>query len=327
MRRPQFAVRPRTLLTAMFAIVVVAALVVGYLVVHGRPQGRVKLVDLPEESTATVGLAGAFPGAGEEALRNPLGIAWDGKTLFVAESDAQRVRLFDPSGGRLGEIRLAPAKGKTSSYPSAIASVDGGRLVIVDNAGPRVVVVSAEPASSAKVLFTLGGGKGPGQPTSVAYADGEFFVFDAGVSGVLVYDTKGKLLRTIGVDLEPKVAFATGMCVDGGSLYLTDTNGGRVMAIDKTSGKQALLFPDRYALPRSITVLDSGYLAVTDAFDQAVYVTTLEGERRDTIDAANMPEGALTSPRGLAWLADTKRLYVSDAVSGIIAVYNVRLDK
>lgn len=324
MRLPSFSMRPRTVLVTMLLIVAVTAGVVWYLAQRALPEGRVDLVELSAESTATVGLAGAFPESDAVALANPLGIAWDGEVLYVAESDAGAIRLFDDRGGELGLIRLPLAKDITAVYPSAIALVDDDRLAIVDNAASRVIVVSREAAEQAKVLLTLGGKTPPQQPTSVAYGMGEYFVFDAAVGAVQVYDATGARVRTLGADLEPKIGFASGMALDGGTLYLADANAGRVVALDASDGSQQLVFPDRYALPRAITAIGDQRIAVVDTFERAVYITDRSGARLDVIGAASVPEGSPASPRGAVWVAESDRLYVTDATLLAVLVYNVR---
>lgn len=324
-KTPRFSVRPRTILIAMLIVMVVVAVAVWYSL-SLIPEGRVELRDFSEESTATVGFAGAFPAEGDPALANPLGIVWDGERLFVAESDAGRISLFDSRGGALGTIGLPPAKGAQATYPSSLALVDEGRIAVVDNAGQRVIVVSAQPAERAKVLLELGSGAdAPGQPTSVWYANGEYFVFDATILAVRVYDAEGTLDRTIAGALKPPVSFSTGLYVRDDAVYLVDSNGGRVLTIDPVTGEQRSIFADRYALPRAITSVGTG-VAVVDTFERSVFLTTASGDRMDTISADTVPEGALLSPRGVVWLADEQRLYVTDAGAGRVVVFNVRLD-
>lgn len=324
MRLPSFSVRPRTVLVTMLLIVAVAAGAVWYLIQRAQPEGRVELLELSAESTATVGLGGAFPESEDAALANPLGIVWDGEVLYVAESDAGAVRLFDDRGGELGLIRLPLAKDITAVYPSAIALVEDDRLAVVDNAASRVIVVSREPAEQAKVLLTLGGKTPPQQPTSVAYGMGEYFVFDAGVGAIQVYDSTGARVRTLGAELQPRIGFASGMCLDGGTLYLADSNAGRIVALDASDGTQKLVFPDKYTLPRAIAAVDDGRIAVVDTFERAIYVTDRSGKRLDVISAATVPDGPPASPRGVAWIAESGRLYVTDATARAVLVYNVR---
>lgn len=323
-RAPRLSVRPRTLVIVMALIVVATVVAVWLTLGDASHPGRVDLASLSEDSTATVGLAGVFPPEDREALANPLGIVTDGELLYVAESDAGRIRVFDDRGGEVGTIGLPRAKGMSTVYPSALALAAEGQLAVVDNAGSRVIVVSAEPAESAKIVMTLGGNGGTGQPTSVAYADGEYFVFDAALPGVRVFDSTGKADRTIAADLEPQIAFASGMAAAEGTLFVTDSNAGRVLALDAASGELRFIFDLRFTLPRAVVPAREGQAFVVDTFDRAIYVTDADGAGTDAIDEQSVPEGPLASPRGAAWLESEGRLYVTDAGTGRVVVYNVR---
>lgn len=313
------------MLIAMAVIVLVVAGAVWLSLRVGANPGRVSLKGLSDESTATVGLAGVFPAEDDAPLANPLGIVTDGELLYVAESDAGRVRVFDDRGGVVGDIVLPKADERSAVYPSSIALVGRDRLAVVDNAASRVIVVSTEPAEPAEVVLTLGGTSGTGQPTSIAFAEDEYYVFDSAAGVVHVYDSGGELARTIGGDLEPRLAFAGGMSVLGDSLYVADSNGGRVIEMDRSTGKQLGVFEDRYTLPRSVVALDADRIAVVDTFERAVHLTSADGRRVDRIHAETVPHGPLASPRGAAWLSDAGRLYVTDASTGRVVVYNVRV--
>ncbi len=325
--RGGFAVKPRTVVIAMLIIVIVAAAVVAWSLRPGRYPGRVRLADLPGDTTATVGFAGAFPADDEPALANPLGIAWDGDRLYVAESDAGVVRVFDEAGGRIGSIALPVAAGAQAVYPSALVAA-GERLAIVDTAGNRIIIVDAEPADEAAEPLVVLGGKddAPGQPISVAYGDGEFYVVDASDSLVKVYDAEGAFVRAIGGSLEPPLAFAGGVALLDGRLFIADSNGGRVVVLDARTGDQVRVFEDRYALPRAIVPVSDDALALVDTFGHAVYLVGADGVRRDVIDAESVPDGPLASPRGVTWVGEDGRLYVTDAGAGRVLVYNVRLN-
>jgi len=304
---------------------VAAAAVLWFVLRADRHPGQVKLARLSADSTATVGFAGMFPAEDAEGLANPLGIAWDGEALYVAESDAGRIAIFDSEGGVIGTIGIVPGEEATVSYPSAIAVIEDGRLAVVDNASSRVLVVGTAPAEKARVLLTLGGKKNaPSQPTSVAYADGEFFVFDAALAAIRVYDRDGVQTRIIADDLEPPLSFAAGIAITSGRLYVTDSNGGRAVAIDPQTGELDRVFEDRYALPRDIVPLRDDELAVVDTFEQAIFLTDGDGGRITAIDGNTVPGGVLASPRGAVWDSTHERLYVTDATLGRVMVYNVR---
>jgi len=320
----RLAVRPRTIVVAMAVIVIAAAAAVAAsTLLEPEPPGRVRLAQFSEDSTSTVGFAGLFPADGDSALVNPLGIVSDGERLFVAESDAGVVRVFDAEGGQLGTISVTPAPDRPSVYPSMLA-LDGERLAIVDNAADRVVVVDDAPADPAEVLFSLGqSGGAPGQPTSVAWGGREWYVADAADGLIKVYDSEGALVRELGGDLEPALGFVGGLAYSDGALYVPDSNAGRVLVLDPYNGEQRAIFDDQYALPRAIVAMGPGDLAIVDTFDRAVYLVDEDGVRRGVIDAEAVPERMLASPRSVAWVAEDARLYVTDAAAGAVVVFNV----
>lgn len=310
-------------------VVLTAVVATAYLALSLRSPapGRVELAGFSADSTATVGLAGVFPPAGEPALRNPLGIVTDGERLWVAESDAGIVSVFDAHGGRLGSLVIPTVERVHTAYPSVLA-LAGDRLAVVDNASGRVIVVDAEPPAgdeTAEVLVVLGErGEAPERPTAVAYGDGEYLVADAGDRTIKVYGENGEHVRTVVPALDPASTYPGGLALADGRLYVVDSNAGRVVVLDPSSGEQVGVFADRFTLPRAIASGPDGALAVSDAFARAVHLSDASGARYDTIDESTVPQAPLSSPRGVAWLAGDGRVYVTDATLGHVVVFNVR---
>lgn len=330
-----FEVRPRTIVIAMVAIAVVAAIVLALSLMDFTRPGSIEFAELAEGQT--VGLAGVFPPEGEPPLANPLGIVWDGERLYVAESDAGIVRVYDERGGVIGAITIPVAEGVPSAYPAVLA-VAGDRLAVVDNAAMRVVVMSADPAaetdagdleaasgaSAPAVLFALGEeGDPPRQPTAVTVYGDEYFVADAADSDIKVYDAGGRFVRSIAGDLSPRLTYVGGMVVDDRGLCVVDSNAGRVLIIDPDTGDEVLECQERFTLPRAIVSLGEG-AAVVDAFARSVSIIDADGALAESIDAGTVPEGSMASPRGVAWVPDPGRLYVTDTASGVVVVFNVQ---
>jgi len=318
------AVRPRTVVIAMLGVIVLVAAVVALsiLLQEDRP-GQVDLAGFSRDTTSTVMFAGMFPAADQPPLANPIGIAWDGEFLYVAESDAGVVRIFDALGGDAGSIVIPSASGVTSAYPSVLAVADG-RVAVVDNAADRVVVVEAVPATSATITLTPGSsGQEPVQPTAVAYADGEFFVADAADGTVRVYDSEGGYLRTLGGAGVP-MGFSGGLAMTPQGLVVTDPGAGRLIVLDPESGEQIEVHEGPHMTPRSIAALGDGRMAVLDALALRVAIVDADGMIVDSIDEVSVPSGGLVSPRGMAWVPEDSRLYVTDAGTGRVMVYGIR---
>jgi len=320
-------VDPRRL-AAFLGLIVVAALLVGIIVFINRPDGPIDDVSFSRESTATVLYAGRFPADDEPALLNPLGIDLRDDTLYVAESDAGRVSLFALDGAAKGSIAIPVAQGAPSAYPSDIAMLGDDRFVVVDNAGLRVLVMRSDPKATEPVVADIGSGDTetrPIQATAVAVQGDEVFVADAGDRTIKVYGSDGVFVRAIAGDLAQPLTFVGGMVVRDNELFVTDSNVGRILVLDTRTGALKHTFPDARALPRGVcTGLADGVLLV-DAFERSVFLTTDTGRIRDRIDGTVTGDGELGSPRDVAWSETTTQLFVTDASSGRVLAFKMRV--
>lgn len=319
-------IRPRQL-AALIGLVVVLAAVVAVILLLNRPSGPIGDVSFPGESTATVLYAGRFPAEDEPALLNPLGIDVRDDTLYVAESDAGRVSLFALDGSAKGTIALPVAQGVPSAYPSDLAVFGENRLVVVDNAGLRVLIMRSDPKAKEPVVGIVGEGDAktrPVQPTAVAVGGDEIFVADAGDQTIKVYGSDGAFVRAIAGDLDRVLTFVGGMVVQGSDLFVTDSNAGRTLVLDTRSGARKRTFPDGRVLPRGVCIGLADDLLVVDTFERSVFLTSAEGTILDEIDGTVSGDGALGSPRDVAWSGAKTQVYVTDASSGRVVAYEMR---
>ena len=319
-------VRPRTVVIVVVAVVVVITAAVGlsFLLKPQHP-GAVELLE--PSGNAPITFAGVFPAEDDEPLANPLGIACSGEYLYVAESDAGVIRVFDADGGRVGVIGVPVAEGQRVAYPSVIAVADE-RLAVVDNAGSRVLVVDPEPADAATILAVLGEeGVPPLQPTAVTYSKGEFLVADAGDKTIKTYDQDGVHVRTLEPESIRGESALTALSVVDGVIYAVGSSSGSIHALDLETGKPVREASGEYPMPRTLEPVGGEALAVVDGLDRSVTLIGADGTERAVIDAETVADVSLGSPRGAAWLAGDERLYVTDAAAGRVFVYNVLLDR
>lgn len=318
-------VRPRTVVIGMVAVVVIVAAAVGLsLLLRERHPGAVDLRGPHGDSP--VSYAGIFPAEGDKPLANPLGIAYDGEYLYVAESDAGVIRIFDENGGRVGTIGLTVAEGQRVVYPSVIA-IAGDRLAVVDNAGARVLVISPEPADAATIHALLGHEDVPPlQPTAVTYSEGELLVADAGDKTIKTYDTEGIHLRTLEPASIRGESGLTALSVVDGVIYAVGASSGSIHALDLETGEPVRDASGEYPMPRTLEPVGSEMLAVVDGLDRSVMLIGADGAERAVIDEETVAGAALSGPRGAAWATDDERLYVTDASSGRVFVYNIKLE-
>ena len=79
-------------------------------------------------------------------------------------------------------------------------------------------------------------------------------------------------------------------------------------------------------MPRTLEPVGGEVLAVVDGLDRSVTLIGLDGTERSAIDEESVTGASLSGPRGAAWVLDHERLYVTDATSGRVFVYNIRLE-
>jgi DNA-binding beta-propeller fold protein YncE len=148
-------------------------------------------------------------------LAQPSGLATDGKSLFVADSEISALREV-PLGGK-GEVKTL---------------VGRGLFVFGDRDGPaRVDDPLQREATEARLQHALG----------VAYAKDEnkLYVADTYNSKIRVYDPAAKTLTTLiggaggaGWFTAPQFSEPAGISYADGKLYVADTNAHRVRVVD-----------------------------------------------------------------------------------------------
>lgn len=293
----------------------------------GLNEGSVSLVSPSADATSTVAFAGSFPAQADPPLENPLGIAIIGERIFVSESDAGVIREFAANGARRQVITLPRDPGASTVYPSDMAAVGDDMLAVVDTASSRVLVVSITPADTAPIVLGANAPTtAPLQPTAVARLADGIAVADGRDHLIKVYDMTGTYVRSMGASLEPQLGFVGGMVLVRGRLYVADSNAGRVVTINPETGAQVGTLPRPIQLPRGIAAVDGGRVLVASTFDRSLSLYDLGGQMIASVtpDTLNLdPMARLTLPKGVAWMASTRRAYMSDAGDGRIHVYNV----
>jgi DNA-binding beta-propeller fold protein YncE len=155
------------------------------------------------------------------------------------------------------------------------------------------------------------------------------YVSDSLRGEILVFDVKGKFLRSFGQAgaKETRLQRPTGMALDprAGRLYVTDTLRHQVMVygLDGTpirSIGQRGAGPAEFNFPTGIA-LSAGRLYVVDAMNFRIQALTPEGQFIGAFGKLGDQTGTLNRPKGIA--ADTDgNLYVVDALFGAVQVFD-----
>jgi DNA-binding beta-propeller fold protein YncE len=291
----------------------------------------VELRDFPKDWPGPSYYAGAFPRRDMPPLANPQGTDFAEGRLYVAASDQGVIRVFNVRGGNLATLRVPPARGTRGSYPVDVASIGGGRLIVVDTATNRAVVLQDGKTRT----FARDRTKAPAQPTAVAVHKGEVFIAD-GASGVIrVYDLEGRWRRDLGERVSPRLTFMTSMAIDDATLWVADSNSGRVVGLDPASGTLTTRIAKTFRRPRGVAVDDQDRVYVADAFERTLTRFTPSGVLDAELVSAKVdPKGtavplsddeALLRPEDVAWVGGgPDRVYVNDSEAGLVRVYDVR---
>lgn len=184
-------------------------------------------------------------GPGEFEMPNALAIGPNGR-VFVADSTADVVRIYDEDGGFQGQIGgRGDSEGKLR-FPSAIA-VDSDRIFVGDQGNHRIQVFD----HGGQFLFSFGGPisesvhsardfeGGFTRIQGLTIGESKLYVLDSYHAHVQVFDLKGKSLEFLGRrgTCEDCVALALDVALDGvGDLLITDPERHRVISLS-TSGE------------------------------------------------------------------------------------------
>lgn len=307
------------------ALVVLAALGAWYLL------NRKPLSELPGLETGKVPTyKTSFYG-----VEKPLGVAVspDGERLYITQSGTKAAAfVFNREGTKIGELK-PPATDKGYHVPVYLAvHPTTGDVYVGDRAAGKVYVYDG--VGTYRSTFTPKDTKMAFSPLGIAVAkDGTLYVADAASSEpkdhrILVFAADGTLVTTLGKgELNYPNTILTG---SQGEIYVTDSNNGRVVVIEK-SGKVTTLLArgigdGDLGLPRGMAVDDKGRLFVVDTTDQQVRVFTSAKSPTEpptyvgSFGDQGREDGTFQFPNGVA--TDTRgRIYVTDRENNRIQVW------
>ena len=324
-------VSARTLWMVLAAVLMLGSAIMWVMLTRGRSEPRralPTLVELAQDSTATIGYAGAMPSAEESSLARPLGLDGDEKNLYVALADVGAIAVFGYDGALEATLAVAAAEGAASATPVDLAVLSDGRIAVVDTAGSRVLIVDPGDPNSRGEEFS--GGAGTGRildPTAIEAVDDSIFIADASDGSVKEYSETGSFIRAM-IFESPRPTFIGGLCVDADTLWVSDSNADRVISVDLRVARQSSVLQQKLSLPRGIAVTGEGEVMVAETFGRRIAVFDPTGHMStafpdDTTE--NVGEaGLLMAPESVLWDEESSRLYVTDAIDGRIKVYNYR---
>jgi DNA-binding beta-propeller fold protein YncE len=187
----------------------------------------------------------------EGELENPTDVAVspDGRSLYVADSKAHRIAIFDVATAR--RLRTIGRRGLGEgefNFPSAVAFDSSGNLLVVDQINARVQVLTEEGR-----YLSQFGGLGVGyanfvRPKDVAVDEAGFvYITDAAFGNVQIFDANLRLLTYVGSNGQNPGQFqiASGVAARANEFAVVDQLGRRVQifryVVPKTTDTAALV--------------------------------------------------------------------------------------
>jgi hypothetical protein len=116
-----------------------------------------------------------------------------------------------------------------------------------------------------------------------------------------------------------------GMCGSLGTLLVADSNAGRVIALDPRDGSDLGLLESRFDLPRGVAGDGEDRTFVVDQFGRTIQAAGPDRRELWRIGGSGATDTWLVEPRGIVYVGGPSRLYVTDASTGTIKRFDLRL--
>lgn len=260
--------------TTPMAVNGVAVDAVGNVYITDNQNHRIRRIDATNQRISTVAGNGqpAYSGDGGDATRavlnGPTGLATDGKSLFIADTENHRIRRLDLETGRIslyagnGNANIGgdngPALSAAMNRPIGLAIDTQGNLLFADYRNHRIRrVTPAGVMSTVAGTGSTGTGADSGVATQMALYDpisvaadpsGNFYIADRYNYKIRKVTPDGRMETIAGTGSgsttpadgssakDSRIGYPVGVAADGaGNVYFSDNSNRRVMRI--TEGK------------------------------------------------------------------------------------------
>jgi len=176
---------------------------------------------------------------GEGKLTRPAGIAMAGQVAYVVDPPSHAVWRVGNDGSVLGRLGERGTGLGQFNFPTGIAALPDGSVLIVDALNFRVVHLDAEGRSLGAFGEAGDGGGAFARPKAVAVDEtGKIYVSDAQNDVVLVYGREGRFDLAVGGSGQGPGQFSlpAGVAVSEGYLFVADSYNHRVGIFELVGG-------------------------------------------------------------------------------------------
>jgi len=263
------------------------------------------------EFVRELGEAGRKPA--ERLLNGPRALALAGDRTYIADTDAHRVVVLDPSGKVILSWGTKGDQPGQFKYPSGIALDERGSVYVVDGDNGRI------QAFDGKGIFLRSfgtSGSGPKQfsdPGGISVAGGLVYVADAGNRRVQVLTTGGIFVGQITfADKKDAMKSPVDVAVDArGRILVLDAGANKVRVFD-AGGEQVMSFggsgkgTDGFDEPQGLAVDDRGNIYVADTGNVKIKKFDPQGKLLGSIGSEGLGQGQLKKAAGIKVDRDAK---------------------
>jgi len=303
------------------------------------PDGSVYVADQYSHTIQVFGPDGGFRreiGAGTVTSSGAVAVARDG-TVYVADgtdridrfaADGTLLNSFGRSGSDVGEFNFGPGGRNDSGAGGGIAIGPDGMVYVADTRNDRVQRFAPD-GSNPVVIVPKGGVL---RPQGLAVAGSRLIVADDWRHRLAIFDTGGKLMRSVGTGEGPKPGQLQNpydVAVDpAGRVYVADNSNHRIVRYGPAPGYTYRARwgsygpkPGQIQFPRGLAVDGAGRTFVADPGGNRIDIFDIGGKSLGAFGVSGRAEGQFIRPLGLAADAGGTRA-VADSVSGRVVLLN-----
>jgi len=228
--------------------------------------------------------------------------------IWLTDSQLHRVQRFDRKGEWLGETGSLGSDVGQLRRPGSVAPLGAANMAVLDRENRRVLVYDLfGRLQGVRLDLTdeaLESQTGRVDPTWLATdRGGALFIADPARERLLIFDTSGRLMRTIG-SFGPRVGAFRGLralaVAPHGELIVTERINARVQRLDaggRPIASWALPIESKGAGGLPVAVDESGRVAVADETSGRLWVFDAQGRKL-------VEQSELSRPRALAFAPD-----------------------
>lgn len=285
----------------------------------------------PEETGVSIGgafrwLVGLLTGTDKPVIlqRPQSGTVDESGRILVTDTSRQAVFVFDPLEGRL-DIWESAAGLTHFISPAGIVPGMGGEIYVADAELGFVAHLDRNGNS----IDTIGKGELI-RPVGLAFdaKTRQLYVSDVRAHAIKVFNTEGRLLRTLGQrgEGQGELNFPTYLALAKGELYVTDTMNARVQVLDAETGKLKQIIGARglnvgnLVRPKGVSVDSEGNVYVVESYYDHLLVYNKNGEFLMSIGGTGKDIGKFYLPSGV-WIDANNRVFVADMFNGRVSLF------